>query len=183
MLPNILLVEEVFWSLEDEGGGAANMDSNTSSLTLLPSPQQSEYIIHGSPLLLIAGIALGLVLIVSVSDWSWWLALVALALPLFGFFEYIKTVIVSWNQEQRLVEVFEGARYTDERWLMLAYTPEPGDQITIKSKPVSRSDPLGSRDYWLVVKRKDGALVATSEDTENTHFFAKRIKQCLDQLQ
>ena len=68
MLPNIFLVEEVFWSLEDEGGDAANIDSNTSSLTFHPSPQQSEYIIHGSPLWLIAGIALGLVLIVSVSN-------------------------------------------------------------------------------------------------------------------
>ena len=183
MLSNVFLVKEVFWSLEDEGGDTANIRSNTPSLTSLPSPQQSEYIIHGSPRWLIAGIAFGLVLVVSVSDWSWWLALVALALPLFGFFEYIKTVIVSWNQEQRLVEVFEGARYTDERWLMLAYTPEPGDQITIESKPVSRGDPLGSRDYWLEVKRKDGTHVASSEDTENTHFFVKRIKQCLDQLQ
>ena len=100
----------------------------------------------------------------------------------YGSFEYLKTVIVSWNQEQRHVEVFEGSRYGQERGLMLSYTSEPGDLITIESKPTSgnRLDILSSRDYWLVVKRKDGSDVASTEGQENSHFFATRIKDCLD---
>ena len=176
-------MEEVFWNLEDEEGGDASNGLGATSTSPPISSQQAEYVIHGSPLWLIAGIALVLVMFVSPSDWGCWLTLVALALPVFGFFEYMKTVTVSWNQEQHRVEVFEGVRNSEERWSLLAYTSEPGDQITIESKPVSRGDPLGARDYWLVVERKDGTHVASSEDAENTHYFAKRIKQCLDQLQ
>ena len=65
---------------------------------------------------------------------------------------------------------------------MLSYTSEPGDLITIESKPTSgnRLDILSSRDYWLVGKRKDGSDVASTEGQENSHFFATRIKDCLD---
>ena len=181
--PRFFFVEEVFWGLEDEGGGEAGNGPDATSTSPPLSSQQAEYVIHGSPLWLIAGIALVLVMFVSPADWGFWLTLVAFALPVFGFFEYMKTVTVSWNQDQRHVEVFEGVRNSEERWLMLAYTPEQGDQITIESKPVSKGDPLGSRDYWLVVKRKDGTHVASSEDAENTHYFAKRIKQCIEQFQ
>ncbi|MAD55022.1 MAG: hypothetical protein CL972_00150, partial [Euryarchaeota archaeon] len=60
-----------------------------------------------------------------------------------------------------------------------------GDHITMKSKPASGNplDLLSARDYWLVVNRKDGTLVASSENQENSRYFAKRIKQHLDQLQ
>jgi hypothetical protein len=178
-------VEEVFMSLEDEEEGATNRGSNATSTAPPASPQQTEYVIHGSPLWLISGIALFGVMIVSSSDWSWWLTLVALVLPVYGFFEYTKTVIVSWNQEQRHVEVFEGARYSGERWLVFAYTSEPGDEINIESVIIGKLTPdlldiFSNRDYWLEVKRKDGTLVASSKDTENSHYFAKRIKNCLD---
>ena len=100
----------------------------------------------------------------------------------YGSLEDVKTVIVSWDQEQRHVEVFEGFRYGQERGLMLSYAAEPGDLITIESKPTSgnRLNVLGSRDCWLVVKRKDGTDVASTKDQENSHSFAKRIKDCLD---
>ena len=184
-------MQEVFLNAEDEAEDTGNNPPDTTPTLSPSSPQHVEFIIHGSPLWLVAGIALFLVMTVSLfsdgsggGDWSWWFTLVVLVMPVYGFFEYVKTVIVSWDQEQRHVEVFEGVRNSEERWSMLAYTSEPGDQITIESKPVSRSDPLGSRDYWLVVKRKDGTHVASSEDADvDTRYFAKRIKQCLDQLQ
>ena len=54
----------------------------------------------------------------------------------------------------------------------------------MKSKPASGNplDLLSARDYWLVVNRKDGTLVASSENQENSRSFAKRIKDCLDSL-
>lgn len=172
---------EVFWSLEDEEGDAPSSGPDAPSTT--PS-QHIEHIIQGSPLWLVSGLAVVLVMIVIPTDWGWWLPLTALAMLGYGFFEYVKTVIVCWNQEQRYVEVFEGSRYSEERELLLAYTAEPGDHITMKSKPASgnRLDILSARDYWLVVKRNDGTLVASSENQENSRFFAKRIKDCLDSL-
>ncbi len=174
-------MEEVFWSLEEENNTGLGATSSSSAA----SSQQGEHVIHGSPLWLIAGIAVVLVMVVTPTDWGCWLPLIALAMLGYGFFEYAKTVIVSWNQEQRYVEVFEGSRYSEERELLLAYTSKAGDKITMKSKPTSgnRLDILGSRDYWLVVKRNDGTLVASSENHENSRFFAKRIKDCLDQFQ
>ncbi len=174
-------MEEVFWSLEEEnntGPGAMSSSSAASS-------QQGEHVIHGSPLWLIAGIAVVGMMIVTPNDWGWWLPLTALAMLGYGSFEYLKTVIVCWNQEQWYVEVFEGSRYSEERELLLAYTSKAGDKITMKSKPASgnRLDILSARDYWLVVKRNDGTLVASSENHENSRFFAKRIKDCLDQFQ
>lgn len=163
------------------GGGEQHRPGATSSSSPASS-QQGEHVIHGSPLWLIAGIAVVLVMVVTPTDWGCWLPLMVLAVLVYGSFEYLKTVIVSWNQEQRHVEVFEGSRYGQERGLMLSYTSEPGDLITIESKPTSgnRLDILSSRDYWLVVKRKDGSDVASTEGQENSHFFATRIKDCLD---
>ena len=173
---------EVFWSLEDDEGDAPSSGPTASPITASLSPKHLEHTIHGSPLWLIAGIAVVLVMVVTPTDWGCWLPLIALAMIVYGSLEYVKTVIVSWDQEQRHVEVFEGSRYSQERWLMLSYTAEPGDLITIESKPTSgnRLDVLGSRDYWLVVKRKDGTDVASTKGQENSHFFAKRIKDCLD---
>ena len=171
-------MEEVFWSLEEENntGPVATLTSSHAS------SQRGEHVIHGSPLWLIAGIAVVLVMVVTPADWGCWLPLVTLAMLVYGSLEYVKTVVVSWNQEQRHVEVFEGSRYSQERGLILSYTAEPGDLITIESEPTSgnRLDVLGSRDYWLVVKRKDGTDVASTKGQENSHFFATRIKDCLD---
>lgn len=178
-------MEDVFWSLEDEEGGAPSSGPGVSPTTSSPSSQYIEHTIQGSPLWLVSGLAVVGMMIVTPNDWGWWLPLTALAMLGYGFFEYAKTVIVCWNQEQRYVEVFEGSRYSEERELLLAYTSKAGDKITMKSKPASgnRLDILSARDYWLVVKRNDGTPVASSENQENSRFFAKRIKDCLDSLQ
>ena len=177
-------MEDVFWSLEDDEEAAPSSGPGVSPTTSSPSSQYIEHTIHGSPFWLVSGLAVVMMMVVSPTDWGWWLPLIALAMLGYGSFEYLKTVIVSWNQEQRHVEVFEGSRYSQERELMLSYTSESGDLITIESKPTSgnRLDILGSRDYWLVVKRKDGTHVASTEGQENSHFFATRIKDCLDLL-
>ena len=174
-------MEDVFWSLEDDEGDAPDAPTTMPS----SSPQHIEHTIQGSPLWLVSGLAVVGMMIVTPTDWGWWLPLIALAMLGYGFFEYVKTVIVSWNQEQQQVEVFEGSRYSEARELMLAFTSEPGDHITMKSKPASGNplDLLSARDYWLVVNRKDGTLVASSENQENSRSFAKRIKDCLDLLQ
>ena len=174
-------MEDVFWSLEDDEGDAPDAPTTMPS----SSPQHIEHTIQGSPLWLVSGLAVVGMMIVTPTDWGWWLPLIALAMLGYGFFEYVKTVIVSWNQEQQQVEVFEGSRYSEARELMLAFTSEPGDYITMKSKPASGNplDLLSARDYWLVVNRKDGTLVASSENQENSRYFAKRIKDCLDSLQ
>ena len=173
-------MEDVFWSLEDDEGDAPDAPTTMPS----SSPQHIEHTIQGSPLWLVSGLAVVGMMIVTPTDWGWWLPLIALAMLGYGFFEYVKTVIVSWNQEQQQVEVFEGSRYSEARELMLAFTFEPGDYITMKSKPASGNplDLLSARDYWLVVNRKDGTLVASSENHENSRSFAKRIKDCLDTL-
>ena len=173
-------MEDVFWSLEDDEGDAPDAPTTMPS----SSPQHIEHTIQGSPLWLVSGLAVVGMMIVTPTDWGWWLPLIALAMLGYGFFEYVKTVIVSWNQEQQQVEVFEGSRYSEARELMLAFTSEPGDHITMKSKPASGNplDLLSARDYWLVVNRKDGTLVASSENQENSRYFAKRIKDCLDSL-
>ena len=173
-------MEDVFWSLEDDEGDAPDAPTTMPS----SSPQHIEHTIQGSPLWLVSGLAVVGTMIVTPTDWGWWLPLIALAMVGYGFFEYVKTVIVSWNQEQQQVEVFEGSRYSEARELMLAFTSEPGDHITMKSKPASGNplDLLSARDYWLVVNRKDGTLVASSENHENSRSFAKRIKDCLDSL-
>ena len=174
-------MEDVFWSLEDDEGDAPDAPTTMPS----SSPQHIEHTIQGSPLWLVSGLAVVGMMIVTPTDWGWWLPLIALAMLGYGFFEYVKTVIVSWNQEQQQVKVFEGSRYSEARELMLAFTSEPGDHITMKSKPASGNplDLLSARDYWLVVNREDGTLVASSENQENSRYFAKRIKQHLDQLQ
>ena len=185
-------MEEVFLSLEEED--SLNSGPDITSASSPPSSKEEEYVIHGSPIWLIVGLALFSIMILSLvsggsgeRDWSWWFTIVALTTPLFGFFEYMKTVIVSWDQEQRHVEVYQGARASDERWLMFAYTSKPGDEITIESDAIIKGadwyDIFSNREFWLVVKRKDGTLVASSKDAENTHHFAKRIKECLDHLQ
>ena len=173
-------MEDVFWSLEDDEGDAPDAPTTMPS----SSPQHIEHTIQGSPLWLVSGLAVVGTMIVTPTDWGWWLPLIALAMLGYGFFEYVKTVIVSWNQEQQQVEVFEGSRYSEARELMLAFTSEPGDLITMKSKPASGNplDLLSARDYWLVVNRKDGTLVASSENQENSRYFAKRIKEHLDTL-
>ena len=173
-------MEDVFWSLEDDEGDAPDAPTTMPS----SSPQHIEHTIQGSPLWLVSGLAVVGTMIVTPIDWGWWLPLIALAMLGYGFFEYVKTVIVSWNQEQQQVEVFEGSRYSEARELMFAFTSEPGDHITMKSKPASGNplDLLSARDYWLVVNRKDGTLVASSENQENSRYFAKRIKDCLDSL-
>ena len=177
-------MEEVFWSLEDEEEGAPSSGPAASLTASSSSSQHIEHTIRGHPYWLVAGLALVLMMIVTPADLGWWLPLIALAMLVYGFFEYVKTVIVSWDQEQQHIEVFEGSRYSEERELVLAYGFEPGDRITMKSKPVT-SNPLdifSARDYWLVVKRNDGTLVASSRGQENSRYFAKRIKDCLDQF-
>ena len=178
-------MEDVFWSLEDDENDAPGSGPGFLPTTSSPSSQYVEHTIHGSPFWLVSGLAVVVVMIVIPTDWSWWLPLIALAMLAYGFFEYVKTVIVSWDEEQRYVEVSEGSRYSEARELLLSYTSEPGDTITMKSKPASgnRLDILSARDYWLVVKRNDGTLVASSEGHENSRSFAKRIKDCLDQFQ
>ncbi len=175
-------MEEVFWSLEDDEGDAPSSGPDVPPTMSPSSPQHIEHIIQGSPLWLVSGLAVVVMMVVTPTDWGWWLPLIALAMLVYGFFEYVKTVTVSWNQEQRRVEVFEGSRYSEARELMLAYTSEPGDKITMKSKPASGNplDLLSARDYWLVVNRNDGTLVASSESQENSRYFAKQIKDCLD---
>ena len=178
-------VEEVFWSLEEDEGDAPSNGPGTPVTASFPPPQHIEHTIQGSPLWLVSGLAVVLLMVVTPTDWGCWLPLIALTMLVYGSLEYLKTVTVSWNQEQRHVEVFEGSRYSESRELMLAYTSEPGDQITIESKPVTgnRLDIFAARDYWLVIKRKDGTIVASTEAEENSRSFAKGIKTCLDSLQ
>lgn len=177
-------MEEVFWSLEDDEGNAPSNSPETPPTMSSSSLQHSGHTIHGSPFWLVSGLAIVGVMVVTPTDWGWWGWLTALAMLAYGFFEYAKTVIVCWDQEQRRVEVFEGSRYSEERELVLAYASEPGDKITMKSKPASGNplDFLSARDYWLAVKRTDGTLVASSEGYENSRSFAKRIKEHLDTL-
>ena len=176
---------EVFWSLEDDEGDVPSSGLTASPIPASLSPKHLEHTIQGSPVWLVSGLAVVLLMIVIPIDWGWWLPLIALAMLVYGFFEYVKTVIVSLDEERRHVEVFEGSRYSEARELMLAFTSEPGDHITMKSKPASGNplDILSARDYWLVVKRSDGTPVASSEGHENSRFFAKRIKDCLDLFQ
>ena len=177
-------MEDVFWSLEDDENDAPSSSPETPPTMSSSSPQHTEQTIHGSPFWLVSGLAVVVVMIVIPTDWGLWLPLIALAMLAYGFFEYVKTVIVSWDEEQRYVEVSEGSRYSEARELLLSYTSEPADTITMKSKPASgdRLDLLSARDYWLVVKRNDGTLVASSEGHENSRSFAKRIKEHLDTL-
>ena len=58
MLLEILAMEEVFWSLEEEN----NTDPGATVSSSPASSQQGEHVIHGSPLWLIAGIAVVLVI-------------------------------------------------------------------------------------------------------------------------
>ena len=99
-------MEDVFWSLEDDEGDAPDAPTTMPS----SSPQHIEHTIQGSPLWLVSGLAVVGMMIVTPTDWGWWLPLIALAMLGYGFFEYVKTVIVSWNQEQQQVEVFEGSK-------------------------------------------------------------------------
>ena len=177
-------MEEVFWSLEDDEENGSSNSPETPPTMSSSSPLHSEHTIHGYPFWLVSGLAVVGVMVVTPTDWGWWGWLTALAMLAYGFFEYAKTVIVSWDEKQHYVEVFEGSRYSEERELLLSFPSEPGDTITMKSKPASgsRLDILSARDYWLVVKRSDGTLVASSEGHENSRSFAKRIKEHLDTL-
>ena len=62
-----------------------------------------------------AGIALFGSMMIWSPDWGCWLTLAAIGLPLYGVFEYMKTVVVTWDQDQRHVEVLEGPRYREVR--------------------------------------------------------------------
>tara|TARA_B100000674_G_C37276454_1_gene661266 strand:+ start:28 stop:447 length:420 start_codon:yes stop_codon:yes gene_type:complete len=59
---------------------------------------------------------------------------VALVLPWYGYFQYRKTVVISWRQDERRVEVFEGIRNSDERSTMFAYTSEPRIKFSFSLK-------------------------------------------------
>ena len=138
-------MEEVFWSLEEEN----NTGLGATSASSLASSQRGEHVIHGSPLWLIAGIAVVLVMVVTPTDWGCWLPLIALAMIVYGSLEYVKTVIVSWDQEQRHVEVFEGSRYSQERELMLSYTAEPGESSLSNSRKNSHAMAVMSKPVGL----------------------------------
>ena len=79
-------MEEVFWSLEEEN----NTGPGTTSASSPASSQRGEHVIHGSPLWLIAGIAVVLVMVVTPTDWGCWLPLIALAMIVYGSLEYVK---------------------------------------------------------------------------------------------
>ena len=194
-------MEEAFWTA-DEGGddNASNAPDATHSTPLQP-PSQTEHIIYGSPLTMVGGILLFVIIAISLisearsdgiefSPELFGFGFVAVVLPWYGYFQYRKTAIISWSQDERRVEVFKGIRNSDERSTMFAYTSEPRDQIIIQSETTYSSghhsadhdDTDSETEYWLVVKRVDGTTVASSDAAKNTYFL-KRIKQYLDQLQ
>ncbi len=201
MWPFFSTMEEAFWKADDGGDDNANNAADTTSPTPSQPSSQTEHIIYGSPLMMIGGILLFVLIVFSLisearsdgiefSPELFGFGVVALVLPWYGYFQYRKTVVISWRQDERRVEVFEGIRNSDERSTMFAYTSEPRDQILIQSETThfgghhaADYDHTDSKtEYWLVVKRRDGTTVASSDAAKNTYFL-KRIKQYLDQLQ
>jgi hypothetical protein len=201
MWPFFSTMEETFWKADDGGDDNANNAADTTSARPAQPSSQTEHIIYGSPLMMIGGILLFVAIVFSLvsearsdgiefSPELFGFGFVALVLPLYGYFQYRKTVVISWRQDERRVEVFEGIRNSDERSTMFAYISEPRDQILIQSETTPFGDhhapdydPTDSKtEYWLVVKRRDGTTVASSNAAKNTYFL-KRIKHYLDQLQ
>lgn len=194
-------MEEAFWNTEGGGKEIANNGTDAPSSSSESSPHATEHVIEGSPLMMIGGLVLFVVMAASLLsdalgdgvDYTFEtvaFSVVALVLPLYGYAQYKKTVIISWKQEQRLVEVFKGFRNSEERNTMLSYTAEPGDQIILQSetthsggrRSIDHDYTDSKTEYWLAIRRKDGTYVESS-DTATSTFFLKRIKQHLDQLQ
>ena len=194
-------MEEAFWKADDGGDDNVNNAADTTSPTPPQSFSQTEHIIYGSPLTMVGGILLFVIIAISLisearsdgiefSPELFGFGFVAVVLPWYGYLQYRKTVVISWRQDERRVEVFKGIRNSDERSTMFAYTSEPRDQIIIQSETTSSNahhsadhdDTDSETEYWLVVKRVDGTTIASSDAAKNTYFL-KRIKQYLDQLQ
>ena len=194
-------MEEAFWTADEGGDENASNAPDTTHSTPLQAPSQTEHIIYGSPLTMVGGILLFVIIAISLISEArsdgiesrpelFGFGFVAVVLPWYGYIQYRKTAIISWSQDERRVEVFKGIRNSDERSTMFAYTSEPRDQIIIQSETTSSNDHHSAdhddtdseTEYWLVVKRVDGTTIASSDAAKNTYFL-KRIKQYLDQLQ
>ena len=188
---------EAFWAIEGGEEESANNGIEPPSMSPELSPHTTEHIIEGSPLMMVGGLLFFAVTAVSLLsdalgdgvDFTFetvGFPVIALLLALFGYARYNKTFVVSWEQEQRGVKVFEGTRNSEERSLMFAHTFEPGDHLIIESITTQHGhvgDDNYSREteYWLAIKRNDGTTMTVS-DGFNSTYFLKRIKEHLDGL-
>ena len=190
---------EAFWNTEGGENESANNGTDAPSSSSESSPHATEHIIEGSPLMMIGGLVLFVVMAASLLsdalgdgvDYTFETVafpVIALLLALFGYARYKKTFVVSWDQEQRHVKVLEGTRNSEKRSLMLAHTFNPGDHLIIDSiTTYSGGDSHGdehstsSTEYWLAIRRNDGTTIPVSESHSSTYFL-KRIKEHLDGL-
>ena len=192
-------MEEAFWNTGGEEEESANNGTDAPSISPQSSPDATEHIIEGSPLMMAGGVLFFVVMAVSLLsdalgdgvDFTFeavGFPVIALLVALFGYARYNKTFVVSWEQEQRGVKVFEGTRNSEERSLMFAHTFKPGDHLIIESTTTySGGDSHGdehstsSTEYWLAIKRNDGTTIPVSEDYNSTYFL-KQIKEHLNGL-
>ena len=197
MLHPPLTMEKAFW--DTEGGEKESGDNGTDSPSSSSesSPPTTEHVIEGSPLMMIGGLLVFAVMAASLLsdddvDYTFETVafpVIALLFALVGYARYIKTFVVSWEQEQRGVKVFEGTRNSEERSLMFAHTFKPGEHLIIKSETTANDHHHVTADdhstsstvYWLAIMRNDGTTMSVSDGSKSTYFL-KRIKEHLDGL-
>lgn len=192
-------MEEAFWAHEEGREESANNGTDAPSIPPQSSPNATEHVIEGSPLMMIGGLVLFAAMAASLLsdalgdgvDYTFETVafpVIALLLALFGYARYKKTFVVSWDQEQRDVKVFEGTRNSEERSLMFAHTFKAGDHLIIESETTYSDEDIHRDDhstsstvYWLAIRRNDGTTMSVS-DGFNSAYFLKRIKEHLDGL-
>ena len=138
-------MEDAFWKADDGGDNNANNAADTTSPTPAHPSSQTEHTIYGSPLMMIGGILLFVAIVFSLvsearsdgiefSPELFGFGVVALILPWYGYFQYRKTVVISWRQDERAWRCSEGIRNSGERSTMFAYTSEPAIKFSFSLK-------------------------------------------------
>ena len=101
-------MEEAFWNTGGEEEESANNGTDAPSISLQSSPDATEHIIEGSPLMMAGGVLFFVVMAVSLLsdalgdgvDFTFeavGFPVIALLIALFGYARYNKTFVVSWG--------------------------------------------------------------------------------------
>lgn len=170
---------EPFWSQpEVDEDNVVVQDERPVSTEPPASERVDEQVIEGPVWILVLGLVCFAIMVVTVvvdvlgggsepgeyAEIGFVFFIVSIVLPIKGYMEYNKSMVISWDTVSHHLDVAFASRQLEGRKTFFSYTMQPGDDIRFESHTEDGvgEDSSSTTTYWVEVHRRDGTVAVDS---------------------
>jgi hypothetical protein len=166
---------EPFWSQSDAVEDEVAVHEEGPAPTEPQATQRvDEQVIEGPAWILVLGLVCFAIMVVTVvvdvlgggsepgeyAEIGFVFFIVSIVLPIKGYMEYNKSMVISWDTVSHHLDVAFASRQLEGRKTFFSYNMQPGDDVRFESHTEDGvgEDSSSSTSYWLEIHRQDGTV-------------------------